>query len=266
MRGTWTIQRRLMASVLMVAVAIISLAGFLIDRMNRDQSEDKAMWERTEYLRVAMDGHKSLALFGREIATSILVPEGERKQQAVTDGNASLERMVADMKFLQKPGMAVTKDKTKLAELGDLSSSFDRVLGEMASIVASSGQAAGTAYILEHGLPLSDRATVLFDGLVEDTTKGIKVAQARSESDFESTRSLTFAVTALGTMLAMGLAWSVARSVSKSVAKGASAVAGSASDMGVISDQMSRSAEETAVQADVVSAAAAQVSDSVQTV
>ena len=266
MRGTWTIQRRLMASVLMVAVAIVSLAAFLIGRMNRVQSEDKTMWERTEHLRVAMDGDQALAIFGREMAASMLMGEGERKDKAVTDGRAAFERMLVDMKALQKLSTVTKKDQVKLNELSEIQAGFEKVLGEYDTLVASSGQAAGTVHILANGVSLSDRATVLFTELVEQANSEIKAGQAKSEKDFKSTRSLTFAVTAFGTLLAMGLAWSVARSVSKSVAKGAVSVSGSAADMGVVSAQMSRSAEETAVQADVVSAAAAQVSDSVQTV
>ncbi|MGK2957998.1 MAG: MCP four helix bundle domain-containing protein, partial [Acidimicrobiales bacterium] len=129
------------------------------------------------------------------------------------------------------------------------------------------------------GKTVEGSATLLANGqkygtpIIESMTK---LKTISNKFGAESYREVTDAHSTTQTLglVAMGLAvlgtialmWFIVRSVSGSVGRSASAVTGSAADMGVVSARMSENAQETAVQADVVSAAAGQVSVSVQTV
>ncbi len=266
MATRWTIQRKLASGFLAMILLLGVLGGFMVSRMNGFDDRTEALGSRHRRIEVALDAHEALVDLGRQALVSVVIPDPARKEKAIELVDVHIQRMVKDVKSLEASWAGGEAEKKTLDGLMDVAAKLEAVSGEGKTLRNSGDDSAFLGLLLTKGAPLSDQGTILLDKLVKQVKGTQAEAAAKSTDDTSRDRTVAYLLTAFGAVLGCLIAWRVGRSISGSVGRSASAVAGSASDMGLVSDQMSRSAEETAVQADVVSAAAAQVSDSVQTV
>jgi methyl-accepting chemotaxis protein len=260
------LQRKLLLSFAAVALATVLVGAYLISQL-KAMSDNTTTLYRHDYLPV----HDSMDVDSDTLEASIAV---DRYIDAETDEERTAARelydeSVVDIMNETLPAITAEADSAEQRQgLATFEQNFDQLVTtwEEAMRLADAGDLEG-AQNLNHGA--APQLQTALDGLdlaIDLYEDGIAARAEESTANYAAARNVSVVLLIIVAATTGIGAWLLARSITRRVGNSARSVSGSANELTAVSSQMSTTAEETAAQAGVVSAAGEQVSHNLSTV
>jgi methyl-accepting chemotaxis protein len=265
MGARMSLKVKLLASFGAVTVAMVLLGVYLITEIRAASDNTTALYEE-DYLPV----RDSLRIRSDVVAAGLAVRRGVAATSDADrqDARTRLDDAVARIDETL-PGLLEGAD----AEERQLVTAFDEsfraalpVYDEIIAIADAGDPAAATVMANNEGSALTNAALEAIDEVATHNDAEVTAMAEASDVQYAEARNVSVGLLIAAAIAVFGGAWWLARSISGRVGGSARAVTGSAGALASVSSEMSATAEETAAQAGVVSAAGEQVSHNVATV